>query len=815
VNLRPKSRRLLIVAVFVVVAAVAAALLLRPDWLRSLPGAPPAAAPPNVLLVTIDTLRADHVGAYGYHAGRTETLDRLAREGVLLEDAVVQVPQTRPSHASLLTGLQPYQHGIRDNFSAPLDASHPTLATLLERQGYATAGFVGAYPVSRDSGLDRGFDFFDDPFTGAPGGGLRLEQSARPAGAVVDAALAWLEKTSDRPFFAWVHVFDPHAPYEPPAPFKERFASAPYDGEVAYADQQIGRLLDWLDRSGQAARTLVVVTSDHGEGLGEHGEDEHQLFVYDSTLRVPLLLRWPGRLPAGARVAGQFRSVDLVPTLLALVGAPAVATSGTSRAANLETGARIPDNESYAESLFGQLHFGWAPLRALRGEGYKYIEAPRPELYHLRADAGETHNLVDERAALAAGMRERLQGYDKGDARPPQVSVDPQAAERLAALGYLGGAFFSGTPSGTDPKDRIDEYQAFHAATARAVALFEKGDFAGVVRELKPLTAPLPRSGGRNEQRHSFAVSYYLGRALLELGRFPEAIEPLQVALGMSPQTPTLYAALAHAQAGAGQASAAAATLERGLASSPHNADLLRMQGRLRLQGGDATGALTALQAARQADPANALVRVDLAKLLLNLERGGEALVEAEEAVRLDPHSADALLTRGLCLGRLGRSEEARASFEQALAAAPQSADALFFLAVAELQSGRREQAAAHLEELLARVPDYPQARQALAQARGGSVAKPPARLHLRILRVLDRERALAVVERLKAGEDFAGLARAFSQDATAAQGGDLGMVRLVDLAEPLRTAAAQLQPGGIVGPLATPTGFVFVMRER
>jgi arylsulfatase A-like enzyme len=235
----------------------------------------PSAAPaerPNLVLVTIDTLRADRVGAYGHAAAETPFLDRLARKGVLLGDSVVQVPQTRPSHASILTGLQPWRHGIRDNFSPPLDESHTTLATRLAAEGYATGAFIGAYPVSRDSGLHRGFEAFDDPFSGASGGGLSLENSERRAEAVVDAALEWLGAQRRRPFLLWIHLFDPHTPYAAPAPFGQRFAKAPYDGEVAYADAQLGRVLEWLDREGETPGCRAEVAADR-RGYGHSRPD--------------------------------------------------------------------------------------------------------------------------------------------------------------------------------------------------------------------------------------------------------------------------------------------------------------------------------------------------------------------------------------------------------------------------------------------------------------------------------------------------------------------------------------------------------------
>jgi arylsulfatase A-like enzyme/tetratricopeptide (TPR) repeat protein len=765
--------------------------------------------------VTIDTLRADRVGAYGYRPAQTPSLDRLGQRGVLVEDAVVQVPQTRPSHASFFTGRLPYEHGIRDNFSPPLDAAHPTLATLLKGQGYATGGFIGAYPVSRDSGLDRGFDVFDDPFGGGPGGGLSLERSARPAGPVVDAALEWLEAPRKQPFFAWVHVFDPHAPYEPPEPFASRFQMAPYDGEVAYADSQVGRLLAWVEASGQASRTLVVVTSDHGEGLGDHGEDEHQLFVYDSTLRVPLLLSWPGRLPSGRRVSGQFRSVDLLPTTLDLLGLPPTPTSGASRAAALLGTEPIPDNESYAESLFGQLHFGWAALRALRGQGWKYIDAPRAELYHLAEDPGETRNRLEERGQVASAMSARLRRFDTTGPPAATASVDPDAAERLAALGYVGGAFFTGTPSGVDPKDAAREYQAFHRETSRAAALFEKGDFTGVVQVLGPLAAPRRAEGGGTVRRQSFAVSYYLGRALLELKRFADAVEPLRGALRLSPQTPALFVALARAQAGAGRLEEALATIERGLELAPRHLGLLQMKGRVLLGRGAATAALAVLEEARGIDPRNALLRVDLANALREAGRPGPALAEAEEAARLDPRSAEAQVARGLCLGALGRAPEAEAAFRRALEAAPGNPDALFFLAVTQLKSGHSGEAAALVERVLRVAPGYPQARELLAAARAGAAPEADGRVHLRLLRVRERARAEEASRRARSGEDFASLARELSEHPSASRGGDLGLVRVEDLAAPLRAAAAALPAGGMSPVLPTGDGFVLLKRER
>jgi arylsulfatase A-like enzyme/Flp pilus assembly protein TadD len=691
-------------------------LLLAGATLAAAAAVVPAAAP-NVLLVTIDTLRADHVGAYGYAAGQTPTIDRLAREGVRLEDAVVQVPQTRPSHACIMTGRLPYEHGIRDNYSPPLPAALPTLATVLGGRGWDTAGFVGAYPVSRPSGLDHGFSHYDDPFAGGDST-TREARTERRAQEVVDHALAWLARPRSRPFFAWVHLFDPHAPYEAPAPYGRRFARHPYDGEVAYTDAQLGRLIAWLGEKGLRGRTLVVVTSDHGEGLGDHGEDEHMFFIYDSTLKVPLVLSWPGRLPAGAHVGGQFRSIDLMPTVLELAGVPAPPTSGASRAAELRSGGRIRESESYAESLYAQLHFGYAPLRALRGDGWKLIDAPRAELYRVAEDPGEAHNLLDTRATVATAMRARLATYDRHADRAPELPrLDGDAAERLATLGYVGAGGSAGRgASGTDPKDKIDELQAYQRDMRTGIARFRARDYAAAARALERLA----RAGNP-----SFNVEYYYGRALLELRRFAEAIPHLRKATEMAPTRHTLsglasapiYARLVEAYAGAGQLKEAFGTLDKALQVAPANAELLRARGSLLIRQGDLQAARAALEQARSIDASEPRLHTDLSNVYRNLGDLPRAEAEAREALRRDPRSPEAQLASGLVLGALGREAEAAGALRAALRLAPEHPDVLFYLGAVELRAGRPQAALPLLQKLARVAPAYPRGSETLALA--------------------------------------------------------------------------------------------------
>ncbi len=779
-------------------------------------------SPGNVLLVTVDTLRADHVGAYGDTKAQTAAFDRLAREGVLVEEAVAHVPQTRPSHASILTGQYPYEHGVRDNAAGPIQPGMPTLATLLKAAGYDTAAFIGAYPVSRSSGLDRGFDVYDDPFEKAVDG-----RTERRAQEVVDRALGWLGRPRSRPFLLWVHLFDPHAPYAPPPPFARRFAGRPYDGEVAYADSQVERLLEWLDRSGQRQRTLVVVTSDHGEGLGQHGEEEHGILVYDSTLRVPLVLSWPGRLPAGGRVRGQFRSIDLLPTVLELLAVPAVRTSGASRADVLAHGGRIPDNESYAESLYGEIHFGWAKLRALRSQEWKYIEAPRPELYRLPEDPGETRNVLASRAQVANGLQQSLARYGGGAGDTAGAAIDQEALERLAALGYVGGVAEAPKVTGKDPKDGVREFERSRRNMREALRLFKQND----IDRALPLLEQLSQG-----PTGSFNVEFYLGRALLEKGRPKEAVPHLQRAMEAAPRATSIAFYLAQAQLAAGLESETAATLARGLERTPDNPDLLEVRGRLLLHQEDLAGARVALERARTLDPRNARIRAELSETFRRLGEAAAAVAEAAEAERLDPKSPEPHVMRGLALASVDRESDAAEAFRAALKLDPDHPQALYYLAAVELNAGHAAAARGLLQRLLTVSPRYPGADEALrlaeaqlASAKGSpapaEAAPAPAQAaprlagqstaHLRLMRVTARSKADDVLRQLAAGASFEQLARSVSEDASAPQGGDLGLVRLTDLAPPLRRAAEALGPGEVSGVVEIPGGYAILRRER
>ena len=418
----------------------------------------PTPAPIGVVVITLDTTRADRLSVYGFMDAEMPHLERLAREGVVFDQATSVAPLTLPAHSSLLTGLFPPGHGVRDNGDGPLSPAHVTLAESLSGRGFRTGAFVGSVVLAADRGLQQGFDHYGGvsgwDLTGRTPGPRRQ----RPADEVVSEAISWIETIEDSPFFAWVHLYDPHRPYEPPEPFRSRHAD-PYVAELAFVDSQIGRLLETLDRRQLLERTIVVVAADHGESLGDHGERDHGIFLYDSVLRVPLIIRVPG--VSSRRVADVVRLVDIMPTVLDLLRAGVPPMDGSSLVTQLRGQPGAVELDAYAESQY-TLRFGWSPLRALRAGRYKLIEAPRPELYDLERDPFEEHNIHEDRPEVARVLSRRLSAFGSEASPRHGEHIDPVAAgelrQRLASLGYVGTGPAQAVASRgdrPDPKDCI------------------------------------------------------------------------------------------------------------------------------------------------------------------------------------------------------------------------------------------------------------------------------------------------------------------------------------------------------------------------
>ena len=414
--------------------------------------------PTGVVIVTLDTTRADYLSAYGPGRVWTPNLDRLAAEGVVFEQAMTVAPLTLPAHCSLFTGLLPARHGVRDNAGGSLAGGERTLARVLHERGFETAAFVGSVVLGAGRGLEAGFAVYHDGITN---GRRSIGSLQRPADYVIDDAVRWLDGRRNTPFLLWVHLYDPHAPYDPPEPFRTAYKDDPYAGEIAFADAQLGRLLDVLERRHLVDRVALVVSADHGESLNEHGEMGHGIFIYQNVIRVPLIIRVPGVPPR--RVHDVTSIVDVMPTVLDLVAAPGVTTDGVSLVPAITGSPRSLDLDAYSESLYPE-RFGWSALRSLQDARFKLIDAPRPELYDLQADPTEQDNLYTQRPVLAAAMSRRLSALTRQFApRRDAGGVQPtrETLERLAALGYVGTA--RATWSGSvhplpDPKDHIGEY---------------------------------------------------------------------------------------------------------------------------------------------------------------------------------------------------------------------------------------------------------------------------------------------------------------------------------------------------------------------
>ncbi len=564
---------------------------------------PPETPPPDrVVLVSIDTLRADHLGSYGARRSHTRHMDALAESGVRFEQAISPAPLTLPSHASLMTGLEPPGHGVRHNSLFRLPASIPTLAEGMRAAGYATAGFVGAVVLDRRYGLDRGFDVYDDHMVGRRSALVGFAE--RRADDVVDAVEAWLENAPGR-FFLWVHFYDPHAKYDPPAGFASAFASRPYEGEIAFVDAQLGRLLAAIRARGGDEGLLVVLTSDHGESLGEHGEPTHSYSIYDATQRVPLLMSGP-RVPAGRVVETPVRLIDVAPTLLRMAGArPLPGALGRDLRGAID-GDDDEVRTAYLETVATQLDMGWSPLLGLRAGGFKYIRAPRPELYDLRADPAEKRDLAalepERVASLDALLEARLSASP--EASPPPVALSEAEREQLRSLGYLAPQVVPpgeqlGRVGGADPKDRVAVLQQLSLAQSElargkpeeALAALEgigapggiggPGDVgaSGDIGEQGATVEGLRASAALAAGRYALAVTaaraglraqpgradiwVILGIALDDQGRHPEAAEAFETAAHIDPTSARAQIGLGRWYEREGELAAAAASYQR------------------------------------------------------------------------------------------------------------------------------------------------------------------------------------------------------------------------------------------------------------
>ena len=649
----------------------------------------------NVLLVTIDTLRADALGSYGGPAA-TPNLDRLAASGARFEFAHAHAVVTLPSHASILTGRYPFEHGIHDNSGYRLPADSLTLATMLRAEGFATGAFVAAFPLDSQFGLDLGFEVYDDRF-GHAEGPSDFTIAERPAEAVVAVASDWIESQGG-PWFAWVHLFDPHAVYAPPPPFDARYAASPYHGEVAYTDHALGPLLAMVQGADERP-TLVVVTSDHGEALGEHGERTHGLFAYEATLRVPLILaqvgsRAPDAPEDGVVSAEPARHVDIVPSILDALSVPAPSTlPGRSL---LDLAPSDPDAEplSYFEALSASLNRGWAPLRGVLAGRDKYIDLPLPELYDLDTDPAEVDNLIVGRAGLAQELAALLEELPASDPLDRRIAETAEVAARLQSLGYLRGSAPSkeSYSAADDPKSLAHLDEAIH----RGVDLFQRGRTREAIEVYRGVLAERPEL--ELAHRHLAFLHW-------SLGQVDEAIATLTRARDAGIASPAAAGQLGIYLAESGRADQAVPLLEALVAGERPALDPLNALGIAYARRGDADRALQTFARVLELDPDSAMALENLGAV--HVQRGdSSAAAEAfERAVELAPRSSRAHAGLGVVQLRGGDRAAAVASWTRAVELDPANFDALFNLATELVNAGDLAAARPYLEQFVRTAP--------------------------------------------------------------------------------------------------------------
>jgi arylsulfatase A-like enzyme/Tfp pilus assembly protein PilF len=601
-----------------------------------------AAPRPNLVLITVDTLRADHLGCYGYKSIRTPNMDRLASEGVRFETVVSQVPLTLPSHCTIMTGTYPAFHGVRDNVGYRLAETKTTVATILRNQHYQTAAFVGAYVLNAKFGLNQGFDYFDDKIEGSPRSGpvVNLNQVERSAGEVISRTMGWLKAHSQSPFFIWVHLYDPHDPYQPPSPFSDQYKARPYDGEIAYVDWELGKLLALLRQDGLYENTLVVLTGDHGESFGEHEEWTHGYFIYDTTVLVPLIIKPTQKGMAGKLVAEQVSLVDVAPTILQLMDMPLPTELQGRGMLGLIMGKQLNwPGLAYCETSY-PAQFGWSPLTAIRRADAKYIRAPKPELYDLKEDPKEQTNRVDRNTARSASLH-----------------LSPEDLENLRSLGYVGMADGSSagkeiSPGAADPKDKLAVYEMISAGSQDVAA-----------------------------------------------GRYPEALPVLEKVIQLEPGMRLARSMLGRCYFELHEFERAKMAFRGILKQLPQNQDAQFYVAACDYRLKDWPAAETGLKKVLEKDGSFAAAHLYLGFLYQATGRSALALASFQRVLELEPDNEDAHAKTGFLLASSGKVEEAVPHFQKVIQLNPADGEAHFNLSVAYSKLNLPDQSSRELAE--------------------------------------------------------------------------------------------------------------------
>ncbi|HEX3645267.1 MAG TPA: sulfatase-like hydrolase/transferase [Vicinamibacterales bacterium] len=657
-----------------------------------------------IIVISIDTLRADHLPVYGYTKVKTPAIDALAADGAVFERAYSHAPQTLPAHASMLSGQLPFESGVRDNVGFTVRTGERLLPQMLRERGFATGGIVSAYVLRKETGISQGFDFFDGEMPPSSPE-LSIGQIQRDGGESEKIAEHWLDTVGTSRAFLFLHLYEPHKPYSPPARFA---AYAPYDGEIAYSDEIVGRLVKYLKSHQLYDRSTIVLVSDHGEGLGDHGEQEHGLFVYDEAIHVPLVIKQEGNAGAGRRIADLVQHIDLVPTILELVKAPGAGNlRGRSLKPVLDGSGTLEPASVYSEALYSRYHFGWSELTALTDERYRYIKAPREELYDLARDPRERSNIADQRPQPRQALRGALDRVAAGASIPTPADVPPEARERLRALGYVGVQTEVSTRPGeelADPKDKHEILERYRAAV----------DFAGqrqwpqAIALLQEILHDDPEMADVWSQLAVFAT---------RLDRFDLSVDAYKHYIALKPQEPTAYIGVAagllklhkldEAREQAGLSVEVAAESDHRSKASAHE-----MLARIALARHDADAARAEAELAHTEDPTLPLpIYVD-ARLLYDQGKYVDALPGLLQAGAVLKKSGSMQINElhfytADTLARLERYAEAETEFITELEYFPQNIRARGGLAML-YQAGDKPEAAAQVLDDMLRITPTP-----------------------------------------------------------------------------------------------------------
>ncbi len=701
---------------------------------------------PGVLFIVVDTLRSDHLGCYGYDKIKTPHIDALARSGALFQNVISQAPLTFPSHCSFFTSTYPQFNKVRDNGSFKLDPSAVTLAEVMRDNGFATAAFVSTFVLDKKFGLDQGFQTYDDTVEKFRGTRvIKFMDEERKADKVTDAAIAWLRENRDKKFFLWAHYYDPHTVYNPPDPYKETYKDNLYDGEIAYADEQIGRLLAFLKELGLDRKTLIVLCSDHGESLGEHGENGHAVFIYDATIKVPLIFSYPGVIPEGKVIGGQVRLIDLMPTILDLLGIRKhKEIQGESLSRLMLENAQPLELSAYSESYYGKLNFNWEELVSLRAGRWKYIRSREPELYNITTDPGEFNNLASSRKDLVDTMDRELEEFLKKTAsedkeeKPP---IDEETRQKLMSLGYIQGQAAAVSPAPVS-KEKVRIMQKLNLADRMAnqdmidKAIVMYNEILSVDPDNFEAILHLGHCY-RTQGKYDEAIRWYrksasfkpenpeshngLGNIYKTMGKAEEAFKEFSVAHALDPEDPAIINNIGWYYQQKAQFGQAMEQYRKVLAIDDQIATTHANMGIIYRVGGQLDKAMEELNIAIKLDPQLAFAYSELCACVAIKGDLDGAIAYCDKAIELDPEGLDGYNNRGVCYERKGDFDKALESYFKAQKVAPWSPLVYINIGNVYTQQRQLEKAAQYYRKALEIDPQNQNAAEKLRILSAGS----------------------------------------------------------------------------------------------